>query len=640
MKNLKINYLKKIFLLGLVLLVGISCERELSDEAQLSTYSKIGDVFTDTPVGLGSNFYFPYGGSKATAWSIDSDVSYKGTASMRFDVPNANDPEGNYAGGIFRIDGAGRDLTGYDALTFWAKASQGVSIDQLGFGEDFNTYNGNKYIATITNVSIGTNWQKIIIPIPDASKLVQERGMFRYAAGTQGTNGSGYVLWIDELKFEKLGTLAQPQAKIFNGLNLAEQAFSGSTKTITGLTETFNTANGQNITVNVAPSYYNFVSSATSVASVNEVGVVSVIAPGTTTITATIGNVIAIGSLVITSNGALPSAPVPPQLQPNVKSIFSDAYVQATTINTNPQFGGSTTQTSIATAGTDSYLIYSNNNYTGIIFDNTVDASTLGFMHVDIYAQQAGVQVEFQIRDIGANGVLNTNVFTGQPELDDKDYRFTASGLTVNGWNSYNIPLAGNIANQKNNLGAIIIVGGPNFILDNIYFYKVPTTPTIAAPTPTVAAANVISLFSNAYTNVPVDTWRTPWSSATFADVTIAGNDTKEYSNLDFVGIETVNNQINASAMTHVHLDVWSANYTSFSIKLVDFGANAVFGGGDDKEHQLNFASPLLGQWISYDIPLSNFTGLTTRQNLAQYILVAQPSGSAKVYVDNFYFHN
>jgi hypothetical protein len=37
-----------------------------------------------------------------------------------------------------------------------------------------------------------------------------------------------------------------------------------------------------------------------------------------------------------------------------------------------------------------------------------------------------------------------------------------------------------------------------------------PTLPTVAAPTPTALAANVISLFSNAYTNVTVDTWSAP----------------------------------------------------------------------------------------------------------------------------------
>jgi hypothetical protein len=35
-----------------------------------------------------------------------------------------------------------------------------------------------------------------------------ERGLFWYAEGAE--NGKGYTFWIDELKFEKLGTIAQP----------------------------------------------------------------------------------------------------------------------------------------------------------------------------------------------------------------------------------------------------------------------------------------------------------------------------------------------------------------------------------------------------------------------------------------------
>lgn len=190
MKNRKINYLVKTLLLGLVLFTNLNCERDLSEDAVLASFPKTAEVFTDDFVAMGSNFYFPYGDSKFTAFSVDLEQGYNSNSSIRIDVPNNTDPEGAYAGGIFRIDGAGRNLTDYDALTFYAKASQGVSIGELGFGEDFDQ---NKYMATITNVSVGTNWTKIIIPIPDASKLLQERGMFRYAAGTNGTNGFGYT---------------------------------------------------------------------------------------------------------------------------------------------------------------------------------------------------------------------------------------------------------------------------------------------------------------------------------------------------------------------------------------------------------------------------------------------------------------
>jgi Secretion system C-terminal sorting domain len=165
--------------------------------------------------------------------------------------------------------------------------------------------------------------------------------------------------------------------------------------------------------------------------------------------------------------------------------------------------------------------------------------------------------------------------------------------------------------------------------------------PTMAAPTPTVAPANVISLFSNAYIDVPVNTWRTSWSAATFADVQIAMNDTKLYTNLDFVGIEFVGaNSINATAMQYYHVDVWTPNATEFRVKLVDFGADNSFGGGDDREHQ--YVVPTLTQagWNSYDVPMSAFVGLTTRANLSQMIFSAIPVAGATVYVDNVYFYN
>ena len=172
MKNKTFNYSKITFLLALVFMVTISCERDISDEVEFATFSKTGDIFIDAPIGLGTNFYFPFGGSKATAWSVDESEGFESNASMRFDVPNADDPEGAFAGAIFRVDGSGRNLTEYDALTFWAKASQGVSIFEMGFGVDFEE---NKYQVNRPNISLSTNWVKYVIPIPDPSKLFEDR---------------------------------------------------------------------------------------------------------------------------------------------------------------------------------------------------------------------------------------------------------------------------------------------------------------------------------------------------------------------------------------------------------------------------------------------------------------------------------
>ena len=178
MKNIKFIYSKIILLSGLLFLITVSCEREISDEVEFATFAKTGEIFTDSPIGLGTNFYFPFGGSKATAWTVDESEGYESAASMRFDVPNANDPEGSYAGAIFRVDGAGRDLTEFNALTFWAKASQGVAIGSMGFGIDFEE---DKHQVTQSNISLSTNWVKYTIPIPDSSKLIEERGMFWYS---------------------------------------------------------------------------------------------------------------------------------------------------------------------------------------------------------------------------------------------------------------------------------------------------------------------------------------------------------------------------------------------------------------------------------------------------------------------------
>ncbi|AGC77482.1 Ig-like protein group 2 [Nonlabens dokdonensis] len=471
MKNKKLIYFKSFGLLLISFLFLVGCERELSDDSVLATFPATAEIFTDAPVGLTDEFFIsfdPAQGANTEGFGTDDNVAFEGTSSIRIDVPAPNDPNGGFIGGIFKDRGAGRDLTGFDALTFWVKGSTTATVGLFGFGTDFEE---NKHAVSLENVQLSTDWRKVTIPIPNASRLTQEKGMFIFSAGTQGSGGFGFTFWIDELKFENLGTIAQPRPNILNGQNLTQQSFTGSTVPISGLTQTFNLESGQNVTVLAAPSYFDFQSSNPSVATVDELGIVTVVGAGTTLITATIDNVLAGGSLEISSNGALPSADPPTLPQSNVKSIFSDAYISETSINFSPGFGGSTTQTTLSNNNGDFILAYTNNNFTGIIFDSTVDASALTFMHVDVFAQEAGVQVEFQIRDIGPNGVINTNIFTGQPEVDDADKRFLASGLTVGSWNSIDIPLNGALATQKNNLGAIILAGGPNFLLDNIYFY-------------------------------------------------------------------------------------------------------------------------------------------------------------------------
>lgn len=446
------------------------CTRELSDDAVLPTFPSTAEVFTDNFIGLGSNFYFPFADAKPDVFSVDNTQGYASNASIRIDVPNDTDPTGTYAGAIFRVDGVGRNLTKFDALTFYVKASTGVKIGDIGFGID---YLGDKYRVSVNNVNVGTNWSKVIIPIPDASKLVNERGVFWFAAGTQETNGSGYTLWFDEIKFEKLGTVGKPTSNILSGQTSTVGSFVGASIPVTGINHVFNLVTGQDVLVNSTAAYCEFKTSDSSVATVNAQGVVTVLAAGNAEVTATVNGVQAQGKLIVASKGNLPAAPTPTRAAADVRSIFSDAYTDVTTSNFTPGFGGSTTVTEVLTTSAGKVLQYSTNNFTGIMFtENPVNATPMTFLHIDAYVENTTSSIGIQIRDIGANKIIETDVNTGNPLGDDKDFRTTLNGFQSGVWKSFDIPLGGNIANQKGNIGAIIITGGPNFILDNIYFYR------------------------------------------------------------------------------------------------------------------------------------------------------------------------
>jgi hypothetical protein len=164
--------------------------------------------------------------------------------------------------------------------------------------------------------------------------------------------------------------------------------------------------------------------------------------------------------------------------------------------------------------------------------------------------------------------------------------------------------------------------------------------PAEAAPTPTQLAENVISMFSDPYTDVEVDTWLTDWSSAVLEEVEIQANPTKKYSDLDFAGIETVNSPIDleSAGMLYFHIDFWTSNSTAFRIKLVDFGGDG-FGGGNDTEFELEF-TPLLSEWNSLDIPLEDFEGMNM-SDINQLIISSDPAGQSVIFIDNvFYFRD
>jgi hypothetical protein len=170
---------------------------------------------------------------------------------------------------------------------------------------------------------------------------------------------------------------------------------------------------------------------------------------------------------------------------------------------------------------------------------------------------------------------------------------------------------------------------------------EVTAPPSSAAPRPTVPAADVISIFSNAYQNITVDTWSAEWDQAQVTDYRLGDDDIKIYTDLQYAGIEFTSNQIDATDMTHFHMDIWAPEGRVFKIKLVDFGDDGAYGGGDDSEHELVFTettTPALetGKWVGFELPMEMFSRLTGRAHVAQLIIAGD---TRTVYVDNIYFH-
>ena len=181
-----------------------------------------------------------------------------------------------------------------------------------------------------------------------------------------------------------------------------------------------------------------------------------------------------------------------------------------------------------------------------------------------------------------------------------------------------------------------------------------PNAPTTAAPTPpTRNAADVISLFSNAYTNKSNVIFGTSWDTADITDAVVAGDDVKKVSfasgaNANFVAIDFASSKIDLTPFTHLHIDIFTTTATldkSFNHK---FSNHATGGNGETSAIEFstfNGSNPSLpnpnpGTWISYDIPLSSFTiaggGSLARDEIAQYLIT---SNLGTVYIDNIYVY-
>lgn len=211
----------------------------------------------------------------------------------------------------------------------------------------------------------------------------------------------------------------------------------------------------------------------------------------------------------------------------------------------------------------------------------------------------------------------------------------SSANTLINQWEELTFDFSSAIGNTYNR---IVII--PDFVartqdniiyIDNIQIPQgqivVVPEPTVPAPTPTVPSGNVISVFSDAYVNIPGTNLNPNWGQSTIVSfLTIQGNNTMKYSNLNYQGIELGSSQnLVAAGMQYLHIDFWNATSTNLGVYLISPGP---------VETRVSLLPPAAGQtWVSVDIPLSVFAPVDLT-NVFQFKF----DGNGIVYLDNIYF--
>ncbi len=415
-------------------------------------------VVFDETFAAGEDFQ-AFLGSKLDAIAIDSTEHHAGAASIRVTVPNPGDPSGTYAGGAFTTTRA-RDLSPYDALTFWAKASRPITLDIAGLGND-NT-GRSKFQASRANIPLSMTWTKYTIPIPVPRKVTSEQGLFFFAEGPE--NGAGSTIWFDEIQFERLGTIGNPRPTIPT-LSLSPDV--GTSITIPNTKVTFS-VDGADVPLDAMPAYFDFLSTDESVARPG-LGVIDILALGTAQITAKLDTVTATGVVTLTTNAApTTAAPTPTVPAADVIALFSNAYVQVP-VDTWSTSWDVADVSDVRIAGND-VKKYSNLVFAGIEFTSApIDASAMTHFHLDVWMPR-GTVFRVKLVDFGPNGVYGG---------DDSEHELTINAsstpaLVTGSWLSLDLPLASftNLASRAH-LAQLILSGDPGTVyVDNVYFHR------------------------------------------------------------------------------------------------------------------------------------------------------------------------
>ncbi|TLX71927.1 T9SS type A sorting domain-containing protein [Labilibacter sediminis] len=146
--------------------------------------------------------------------------------------------------------------------------------------------------------------------------------------------------------------------------------------------------------------------------------------------------------------------------------------------------------------------------------------------------------------------------------------------------------------------------------------------PEAGASAPTHLQENVISVFSNTYTDLEGTNFNPAWNQNTqVSTIDVGGNSILKYKGLNYQGTEYANQDV--SGYDFLHVDFWTSNSTALDFYLISPGA------------ETNYTLPVsLDTWVSVDIPLSTYESVVDLTNVFQF----KVTGDGLVYFDNLYF--
>lgn len=248
--------------------------------------------------------------------------------------------------------------------------------------------------------------------------------------------------------------------------------------------------------------------------------------------------------------------------------------------------------------------------------------------------------------NVGANNIVYRLYYSptasapGDPTTAT-EYTFGSTGGDANGVGAFGFALAGLTASTQYTFWlyqyntATMLFSTPASVSATTLAAVV--APTDNAPDPTQLAADVVSIFSDSYTNIATN-YNPNWGQSGIGSVNSSfnpgtGNLLLAYPNFNYQGTDVTPTDL--SAMEFLHVDVWTnanpAN-TTLRVSPINFGS-----GTAEILVTINYTQ---NGWYSIDIPKSSFTGMTWN-DVRQMKFAANGPGSTvpvNIFLDNIYF--